>query len=180
MKDGASTTNMSSVRVGRTGARAAGLTHDDGAFVRGGGGGVVDDELMGMGVIVALMFGGYMPWAGSAMGKSVGYDWLTDDDDDLLTGTGPRPDSIELVSIITSVGSFLLPELLLLDLAAISTSLLVSFTTIVDEFELRCFDLFSSILSLLMASGSWGSTSSMSDSSDEWDWVECSSLSLST
>lgn len=43
----------------------------------------------GMGVMVARILGGYMPWAGTATGKTLAK--LVVDDFDEGTGTGPRP-----------------------------------------------------------------------------------------
>lgn len=93
-----------------------------------------------------------------------------EDDLELETGTPPLPESIELVSMITSVGSFLPPFMFLLP-AAISTSRFVSFTTIVvllllvemflmDEF--LCLEFSLSLLST-SASGSSGLISSISE-----------------
>lgn len=83
INEGASTTNISSVSVGSKGG-AAGWRLEA----------IMGDDLAaplpvnGMGVMVARILGGYMPWAGTATGKTLA-KLVVDDFDD--TGTGPRP-----------------------------------------------------------------------------------------
>lgn len=85
MKEGASTTNMSSVKVGSKGAEAGcreeAIMGED-----------LELALDGMGVMVARMLGGYMPWAGTATGRTLAKLEEERDWEDLEgTGTAPRP-----------------------------------------------------------------------------------------